>query len=1361
MNDDKHKKRHKGLNLCVASLALCLAGGSLAGESLATQSLTTKNLAENTKSDATVVRSNNTSIVQTSTSSVDFYVNSNAWAKVHYSINGGQLYTDKMSHHAFENIQSLSDLPLAAVIRYWFTYQGNKGRVINTAGQTYTLTAPDADGDGIYDSLDLCANTPPNTPVDTDGCAILVTDNVFIQTEDYINYFDTSPGNNGGVYRQDDVDLEANNDDGSGYHVGWTEGGEWLEYNVTLTAGTYDISTRVASDVGGGHYTLKLDGQVIGTDTVGHTGGWQSFVTQDVSVSSIDKGVHTLRLEFTNGLFNINWINLIKTPEVEQDSDNDGVVDTADLCPNTPANTDVDASGCAVIIDRTGLEQNTNNSVDFYVNSPSWADVNYSVNGGSMNTERMSHAPGKNTEQVNNLSIGDTIEYWFSWAGDKGSVVSTNGYNYTLININDFDNDGVDDALDLCANTPADVEVNADGCPLLITDNVFVQAEDYSNYFDTTPGNIGGVYRNDDVDMEGNNDNGNGFHVGWTEGGEWLEYDVTLAAGTYDISTRVASAVGGGNYTLKLDGQIIGSSIVGNTGGWVNFMTQAVDTFTTTEGAHTLRIDFSNGLFNINWFNIVKNIPELDSDNDGVFDHSDLCPNTPTETPVDASGCALVDSDNDGLFDNLDVCPNSPAGTTTDSIGCAVVVVVDTDGDGVADDVDQCSSTPANGQVSWTGCSTVLGDVVNLYGVGTVLEQGLIVDRGDAIVTRFADRGRDRHAKEDHFQIYDHYLSHYWTHRTARFEFVDYVAKGGSTIEVNFVTEWKLQTREFRAWYSGLNTVAEYHGNYEPSVVEVGHGTYDDNLNQISTSGDQYKYTLTIAENRALNGSVNPLAIGQEMEVEVSQFLDGVPEGRSNYYGTTYLYMVGVGGMVPWYTVGDFADKSSERENAHKLDESAWLGGRTTLPYNYTGEPDNHFMQMATNLSSLNGQPFVLGRRIHHTDFESGQHDERVENGVFAEMAGKAGTHYVNTSCSGCHERNGRAAPVAIGEPLHKWVFKVGDANGNPDPQIGRVLQPGNVGINDAADGEGSVSIASWTEMGGLRSPNYAFSKGTPATFSARIAPQLVGLGLLEAIKESDILALEDADDSKNSDGISGKAQRTLDPVSGETRVGRFGYKATTTSVKHQVAGALNTDMGVMTTVLPQPDCGSTQTTCGNSGSELADEHLDNLVKYIALLGVRAQRGLDDEQVQQGKAVFTAIGCDGCHTQTFETSANHPFAELRSQTIHPYTDLLVHDMGAGLADSLGEGQATGAEWRTTPLWGLGLSACVTGGVTNPTGAQGDEVCTANPSYLHDGRARTIDEAIRWHGGEGENARAGYTGLSGNDKTALLRFLQSL
>ena len=629
------------------------------------------------------------------------------------------------------------------------------------------------------------------------------------------------------------------------------------------------------------------------------------------------------------------------------------------------------------------------------------------------------------------------------------------------------------------------------------------------------------------------------------------------------------------------------------------------------------------------------------------------------------------------------------------------------------------------------------------------------------MITKFSDRGRDRHAKEDQYQKHDHYLSHYWTHRTARYKFTDYVAKGGNSILIEWVTEWQLDALEFRAFYSGLNTVAQYHGNYDPLVIELGRGTYDNDLVQTSTIGEQYKYQLTINEYRDLAGGSFPLAIGQLMEIEISQFLRGVPEGRTNYYGTTYLYKIGVGGMVPWKTVGDFDDKSSERENSHPIAKKGWLGGDTSLHYQYTDEPDDHFMQMATNLSSVNGQNFVLGRRIHHTSFVDGSHDEAVENGVFAEMANKSGPHYVNHSCANCHVRNGRAAPADIGMALDKWVFKIADADGNPEAVRGSVLQPLQ---SSGIDTEGTVAIASWTEVNGLRAPNYQFSLGTPEKFSARIAPQLVGLGLLEAIPEETILALEDINDEVAPFGISGKAQRSTDPVTGNTRLGRFGWKAATTSIKHQVAAALNTDMGVMTSVLPEPDCGSEQLAknqCDTPGSELDDEHLEHLVKYIALLGVRPQRDLDNADVIEGEQLFKDVDCTDCHIQTMQTSIYHPLTELRNQTIHPYSDMLLHDMGEGLADNLSEGNATGSEWRTTPLWGIGLSACVTGGVVDLTAAEGGEVCSPVHSYLHDGRARTIAEAILWHGGEGESSKQKYIALTDDEKNKLLLFINSL
>lgn len=627
--------------------------------------------------------------------------------------------------------------------------------------------------------------------------------------------------------------------------------------------------------------------------------------------------------------------------------------------------------------------------------------------------------------------------------------------------------------------------------------------------------------------------------------------------------------------------------------------------------------------------------------------------------------------------------------------------------------------------------------VVPLYDQSTPLEEANIYDRGDALVTHIADRGRDRHAKESQFQAYDHYLSFYWEHRTATIEIIDYVAKGGDTVRMNVTTQWRLNELEAenRWFYRGVGTVAEYYDNGTMEVIDEFH---------------YYK-------ERSFNAREGrPIQMGDKLEFEMSQFLDeSVPNGRAAYYGTTYLYIVGEG-LVPWDATGPFGNQGGTKDS-FKIPEKAWLGGATTLPYAHSNEPHNHFMQMATNLSHANGQAFVLGRRLHHTSFENGMHNEHtLDNPVFAEVAGKVGSHFMNDNCSDCHLRNGRAAPAAVNQPLDQWVFKVGDANGDAHPTLGRALQPQTSGN---AVGEGKAMIASWSKENGLRSPNYVFTGVTPERFSARIAPQLVGIGLLEAIPESSVLALEDINDA-DGDGISGRAHRVADPETGVARLGRFGWKASAVTIKHQIAGALNIDMGVMTSMMPMPDCGAQQTDCGG-GTPLSDEHLEQLVKYNSLLGVRPQRDYDDVAVQNGEALFSEIGCADCHTPLFQTSEFHPLAELRDQTIRPYTDLLLHDMGPGLADNLGEGNATGAEWRTAPLWGLGLSACVTGGVTNPTGAQGDAACAPEHSYLHDGRARSIEEAILWHGGESEGSKHSYQSLSSTEQQSVLRFLESL
>ncbi|MEM9378819.1 MAG: di-heme oxidoredictase family protein [Planctomycetota bacterium] len=618
--------------------------------------------------------------------------------------------------------------------------------------------------------------------------------------------------------------------------------------------------------------------------------------------------------------------------------------------------------------------------------------------------------------------------------------------------------------------------------------------------------------------------------------------------------------------------------------------------------------------------------------------------------------------------------------------------------------------------------------IVPLHDASTALEPDVQESTEAALITRLADRARDRHAREDQFGSYDHYLSRYWEHRTAAIEIVDEVARGGDTITFHVATRWPLSPTEaeLRFFYRGINTVAEYHDNGVMKRVP-----------ERDVEGDPARhYVRSVRFNPKTRA---PLRVGDRLEFELSQFLSDVPAGRNNYYGTATLYVVGEG-VVPWEARGTFGDPESEREDSFPLQIEAWLGGRTTLPYQYSDEPGGHFQQMAGNLSPTNGQAFVRGRRVHHTDFGDGAHDEGGENPAFDELAEALGPRYVNRSCAACHERNGRAVPPPVGGSLERYVVRVGGAAGAPHPDLGSVLQ------SRATEGapEGTARLAGWTAVGDLRAPTFAFTGPEPQHFSARIAPQLVGMGLLEAIRESDVEALADPDDT-DGDGISGRVRIVRDVESGEPRLGRFGWKAAEARVAHQVAAALDTDMGVRTSLRPRPDRGSAQEDTDAAGVELDDARLRDLTAYVSLLGVSARRDLHDPATLAGEALFTEIGCAACHVPTFRTSPFHPHAELRDQTIHPYTDLLLHDMGPGLASSLVEGDAAPAEWRTPPLWSIGLTARVSGA----------------EAYLHDGRARSLEEAILWHGGEGEAARDAYRSRTDEERAAVLAFLRSL
>lgn len=1238
----------------------------------------------------------------------------------------------------------------------------------------------DADGDGVNDDIDQCPATPAGTPVNNVGCPIATPPptEVRVEAENYHRYFDTTAGNTGGAYRQDDVDIEASAE--GGFNVGWTATGEWLEYDVDLNAGTYNISARVASATSVGRYTVLLDGNVIGGNSVA-TNGWQNWTTQTVNQVQVTSGRHVLRVRFDGPEVNLNWLqfNVATAP---LDSDGDGVPDAQDACPGTPAGTPVDASGCALSSGVYGITQTSANSVKFFVNTSSWAIVHYRVNGGDQTNISMSQNNGVNTFTVNGLAPGNTISYNFTyWDTAINGAVDTALQSYVLTGNTpppDSDNDGVPDDRDLCPNTPPGSVVDSNGCVV----NSDSDNDGVPDAQDQCPGTPAGTV----VDANGCPVASSTFGINATSANSvrffvntssWAIVHYQINNGTQQNVTMTQSA--GGNY-WDLNNLAAGTVIKYNFTYWNSSANGAVDTPLAT---YTVSA------------NPPPPPPPTDTDGDGVPDNLDQCPGTPPGTSVDSNGCPLsgtpvryeVAAVNNRLVGGADsakpgftlyVFDNDQSSSGSNCNGsCATtwppVLVTDAGATGVAglstvtrnDGSRQAAHNgrplyfyagdnavgQTNGQglggVWWLVSYGNLGNIVPLYDSSTSLESAITFDRGDALVTRISDRARDRHAKENHFQAYDHFLTFYWEDRTASIEIVDYVAKGGNSIRMNVVTQARLDDAqaENRWFYMGTNTLAEYCGN----------GV----MNRIDDTHYFKEMSFNCREN------FRPIQIGDKLEFELSQFLDGrvLARGRDNYYGTTYLYIVGQG-LVPWDVTDKVkftAGKTFQRDSI-PVPASARLGGDTTLHVQMTAEPDGHFQQMATNLGYANGQPWVLGRRVHHTSFVDGGHDENPVNGVFDGMAGKAGPHYINSRCTGCHERNGRAPVAAVGQALDRWVFKVGNADGAPHPQLGRVLQPRTSG---AAQSEGNVSISHWTEQNGLRKPNYQFTGVVPPRFSARIAPQLNGMGLLEAIPEQAIMALADPDDA-NGDGISGRANRVLDPVTGQTRLGRFGYKAATGSVKHQIAAAFNTDMGVMTSILPQPDCGSSQTDCGNATPELADQHLNNLLKYVSLLGVRPQRDYNKAQVIQGKALFNSSGCAACHTETHQTSEFHPLAELRNQTIHPYTDLLLHDMGPGLADNLGEGEASGSEWRTAPLWGLGLSACVTGGVAgnhgwDDFGLDGHEYCTPHHSYLHDGRARSIDEAIRWHGGEAQNAKTNYEQLSASQRAALIEFLNSL
>ncbi|MBX8497986.1 di-heme oxidoredictase family protein [Pseudomonas cichorii] len=428
----------------------------------------------------------------------------------------------------------------------------------------------------------------------------------------------------------------------------------------------------------------------------------------------------------------------------------------------------------------------------------------------------------------------------------------------------------------------------------------------------------------------------------------------------------------------------------------------------------------------------------------------------------------------------------------------------------------------------------------------------------------------------------------------------------------------------------------------------------------------------------------------------------------------------------------------------------------------------NAFSMPSANLSPVRRLDFSVGNSFFRNPWVIAPSTTTARDGLGP---------LVNTNaCQNCHIKDGRGHPPEPGDssavsmlvrlsiPDSAAYAEVIRRNGVvPEPTYGGQLQDMAVpGV--APEGKVRVEYDPLTirfrdgmtvelRQPTLRITQLGYGPMHPYTHaSARIAPPMIGLGLLEAIPEAAILANADPDD-KNDNGISGRANWVWDDVQQKVVMGRFGWKAGQPTLNQQNAHAFSGDMGLTTSLKTVDDCTPAQADCRNApngnGPNGEPEVSDNILRlvefYTRNLAVPARRNVDDPQVLAGKSLFFKAGCQQCHTPQFTTRADAAEPELANQVIRPYSDLLLHDMGEGLADNRTEFQATGREWRTPPLWGLGLTGAVSG----------------HTQFLHDGRARNVMEAILWHGGEAQAAQRQVLAFDANQRAALLAFLNSL
>ncbi len=466
--------------------------------------------------------------------------------------------------------------------------------------------------------------------------------------------------------------------------------------------------------------------------------------------------------------------------------------------------------------------------------------------------------------------------------------------------------------------------------------------------------------------------------------------------------------------------------------------------------------------------------------------------------------------------------------------------------------------------------------------------------------------------------------------------------------------------------------------------------------------------------------------------------------------------------------VADVTPPTNDFSKAEQY-EAMQAGGATSI------DPitQDSFSHISATIPFEEEQPFRLGNALFKKLWVSAPSSTQASDGL--------GPLFNARSCMSCHLNDGRGKPPEGGVSATSMVLRLSRPAATPEEQRG-ITEAQIVNFPDLIYGhqlqdlavpglpsEGKMAIRYTEEpvaLGDgetvlLRRPTYevtdlGYGPLDPATtLSPRVAPAMIGLGLIEAIPEADILAHADPDDA-NGDGVHGKAAIVRDHRTGKVALGRFGWKAQNASVRDQSADAFSNDIGISNPDRPDPhgDCTKAEAKCQEMPTgvqkrlgreEAPGPILDLVTFYSANLAVPARREASFPVTLLGKKIFYESGCISCHVPKFVTRRDSLDKAQSFQLIWPYSDFLLHDMGEGLADGQQVGSASGREWRTPPLWGIGLTQTV----------------SRHSFFLHDGRARNLTEAILWHGGEAQKARDAFTSLPKDDRQALITFLESL